>query len=177
MLDSTYLSYLSLYIPMYLYLSISISIYLYVSISIQGRSSRCLHYMIRLFGKTRFIMKHCATDWLLGTWIIFWGTLLATIMTLFYCIYSISHGDSRLSIFVNVTGFIDCVWFLLGAVYFVSGSFSSGADEEDDDDIYTTPTSRSRPGLGSGGGMYGQARQVEEDDTIEISLLPNIKYI
>ncbi len=98
---------------------------------------------------------------------------MATIMTLFYCIYSIANGDSRLSIFVNVTMFIDCVWFLFGAAYFVSGSFSSGVDEEDDDDIYISAGHKSQ----GGGGIYDKARQEDDDDTIEISLLPNMKYI
>ena len=142
-----------------------------------GRSSRCLPYLIRLFGKTKFIMKNCATDWLLGTWIMFWGTLAATILTCFYCLYSLSNGENTLTNFINITGFVDCIWFLFGSAYFVSGSFSLGAIDDDDDDIYTNNSSRpGRRGSSSDRkqGLYKNAMQDENDDlndTIEISLL------
>ena len=76
-----------------------------------------------------------ANDWLAGTWVMYYGTLLGTVaclalftLTLIDAITS-SRGsgdtlkNNNIALFIYGTSFLDYIGFLLGAVYFVAGSY------------------------------------------------------
>jgi hypothetical protein len=92
----------------------------------------CLGYC---FGHRRFLMKHFATDWLVGTWLVFWATAVGTVGLFFFTIYYLAIGASSVSAFANISTFLDCVIFLIGSAYFVAGSYPR-YDSDDVIDIY-----------------------------------------
>ena len=77
-----------------------------------------------------FIKKHCVNDWLLGTWIIFWGTLFATIGFVLYSLYGIYDNYNHILLFQDWTATLDCLFFLIGSAYFVAGSYPSDDEGE-----------------------------------------------
>lgn len=47
---------------------------------------------------------HCATDWLVVTWIVYWGTAVGSLLFLLLFLYELIHGSlNNISIFVYVT--------------------------------------------------------------------------
>jgi hypothetical protein len=62
--------------------------------------ARCLCWC---FCSERWLRKNIANDWLAGTWFIYWGTLLASIVCLVLLAVAI-HEESSLLIFVLATG-------------------------------------------------------------------------
>jgi hypothetical protein len=62
--------------------------------------ARCLCWC---FCSERWLRKNIANDWLAGTWFIYWGTLLASIVCLVLLVVAI-HENSSLLIFVLATG-------------------------------------------------------------------------
>lgn len=87
--------------------------------------SRMLPFAQCVTCNSAYIRKHCATDWLIATWGIYWSSLLTAIAFLLYSIYTASTGASRMTNFVNVTTLFECVLFLIGSAYFVAGSYPS----------------------------------------------------
>lgn len=69
-----------------------------------------------------WMRRHLNNDWLAGTWFVFWGTLLATVVCIGLLILSLLEG-SPLQIFIYSTGLIETLCFLIGSTYFVSGSY------------------------------------------------------
>jgi hypothetical protein len=68
--------------------------------------------------------RHLNNDWLAGTWFVFWGTLLATVVCVALLILSLLEGGP-LQMFIYSTGLIETLCFLIGSTYFVSGSYDS----------------------------------------------------
>jgi hypothetical protein len=66
-------------------------------------------------------LKHAATDWLVGTWIIFWANAIGVIGMFFFTIYYLAVGASHVANFANITCWVDLIIFLIGAAYFVAG--------------------------------------------------------
>ncbi len=87
--------------------------------------SRMLPTLLCCTCNSTFIKKHCATDWLIATWLIFWSTLLATIVLFFYSIVAFFQGSNEITNFINVTTLFECFLFLVGSAYFVAGSYPS----------------------------------------------------
>eukprot|EP01035_Chromulina_nebulosa_P019784 gene19784-25724_t len=86
--------------------------------------------------KPLFRCYHISTDELLGSWLFLLGTLSSSnLLPYFECLcgkrtFLKRHlstdwlaGESTIASFVNITGFFDCVWFLIGSAYFVAGSY------------------------------------------------------
>lgn len=67
------------------------------------RRSRILHFYEWCFGRSDFMHRHCATDWLFGTWILFWGTLVAALVTFLVSIYGIVYKTNNVASFVNIS--------------------------------------------------------------------------
>ena len=66
--------------------------------------------------------RHLNNDWLAGTWFVFWGTLLATVVCIGLLILSLMEGNP-LQLFNYSTGLIETLCFLIGSTYFVCGSY------------------------------------------------------
>jgi len=66
--------------------------------------------------------RHLNNDWLAGTWFVFWGTLLATVVCVALLVLSLLDG-SPLQLFIYSTGLIETLCFLIGSTYFVCGSY------------------------------------------------------
>lgn len=79
-----------------------------------------------------WLTKHFANDWLAGTWIIFWGTMLAFFVCLALLLEAAAEGDG-LTIFVMGTGFVENAIFLIGSAYFVAGSYPDETSLGNDD--------------------------------------------
>lgn len=96
----------------------------------KGRVANLLPLVRCLFGCCcrQFIEKHFESDWLVACWIMFWGTMVGTVGFFLYTIYLTYTGTNSLTLFVNATGVVDFVWFLIGSMYFVSGSYSISVD-------------------------------------------------
>ena len=115
-----------------------------------------------------FLKKHLANDWLAGCWIFFWGTLLATGACLVLTAEALSNKDSLL-IFIYATAVIENLFFLVGAAYWVSGSYpeslcdgEDGREEEEDGNLQCGDgTLRSSLTVASGGALY--STNAEED--------------
>eukprot|EP01041_Mallomonas_annulata_P001362 gene1362-2633_t len=75
-----------------------------------------------IFGRNHWIIKHVQNDWLAGTWFFF----LATFMCLFGSVLLFLDALVRLSneeMFIYGLSVFDFLLFLIGCIYFVSGSY------------------------------------------------------
>ncbi len=68
------------------------------------------------------LKPHIINDWLAGAWIIFFGTLISFVASVFFLFYFVDK-HSNLSIFIYASAFFQNLFFLLGSAYFVSGSY------------------------------------------------------
>ena len=93
-----------------------------------------------LCGEKRWIQKHLANDWLAGTWIFFYGTLVVCIGAICLLILTMrTNSTNYLEIFDWASTTIDSIIFLIGSAYFCAGSYPQEARSEhraDDKNIY-----------------------------------------
>lgn len=75
--------------------------------------------------------RHCSTDLLMCLWFFFYCTLLAVIVTLLLCIYGFTNKFTYEFIFVDIFGLFDSLLFLIGAAYYVAGSYPVNMVEQD----------------------------------------------
>jgi hypothetical protein len=68
------------------------------------------------------IDKHLQNDWLAGTWIVLWTTVFGTFVTFLAFAFRLYDG-TMLAKFSDGCTFLDCFMFLIGSLYFVSGSY------------------------------------------------------
>jgi hypothetical protein len=80
-------------------------------------------HLHRCCGPTRCIFKHVENDWLIFYWVVVMGSMFATIGTIMVMIYYASFGN-RFGIFNFATAAFDCLFFLIGAMYYVIGSYA-----------------------------------------------------
>jgi hypothetical protein len=59
----------------------------------------CLTYCC---GRRRFLLRHCATDWLLGTWFVYWSTLFSVVAFGIFTLYYLAKGASDVATFANI---------------------------------------------------------------------------
>ncbi len=80
---------------------------------------------------------HIANDWLAGTWIILFGTLISFISSIAFMLLYINR-QNNLNIFIYASAVLQNFFFLLGSAYFVAGSYglpaSGGEDDVDEKD-------------------------------------------
>lgn len=107
-----------------------------------------------------FLKKHLANDWLAGCWVFFWGTLVATIACIVLSANAIANKDSLL-IFIYVTAAIENFFFLIGAAYWVSGSYPENMEEEEEGDdegdegyLYTNEGAGRCEAMSGGGALF-----------------------
>lgn len=74
-----------------------------------------------IFGRNHWIMKHLQNDWLAGTWVFFWGTLICCIGS-FGIFWESLASENELEQFIYALGLADFIMFLIGCMYFVAGT-------------------------------------------------------
>lgn len=84
--------------------------------------------------KKKWRDNHLKNDWLIGTWLIFIGTLIATIGCFFLFFASVIFLWSGVEIFLYGTTLLENIAFLLGSAYFVTGSYEDDDEEGENDD-------------------------------------------
>lgn len=93
-----------------------------------------------LCGEKCWIQKHLANDWLAGTWIFFYGTLVVCIGAIYLLIFTMRTNENNyLEIFDWATTTIDSIIFLIGSAYFCAGSYPQEVRTDhriDDKSIY-----------------------------------------
>ena len=109
------------------------------------RGMRIIQFMSCCYS-SEFARKHLASDWLLGTWIVFWATFIGNIMFFLYFMYELSHirlNNVALFIYIMRYNLYIYIWFfisylidmrflsvfnglmfLAGAAYFVAGKMN-----------------------------------------------------
>ena len=75
---------------------------------------------------------HIANDWLAGTWIILFGTLISFISSIAFMLIYINR-QNNLNIFIYASAILQNFFFLLGSAYFVAGSYGLSASGSGDD--------------------------------------------
>lgn len=103
--------------------------------SVKGRTASLLQALVCVCGRKPCILKHCANDWLAGTWIMYYATLLGTIACAVLLAIEANkieesggvegtdrvESSNRITLFIYATTLLDYVGFLIGSMYFVSG--------------------------------------------------------
>ena len=85
-------------------------------------AARSLPYVLWCLGDRDWVRVHLGNDWLLSVWVIYWVTLLACILSFLKFVQDWYIGYAP-GLFIWGTGFADAVWFLIGSMYFVAGSY------------------------------------------------------
>lgn len=88
----------------------------------ESSKSKVLGCLSCCCGNRQFLIKHAATDWLVGTWFIYWANLIGVIGMFFFTLYYLAWGASHVANFANITTLIDLIIFLIGSAYFVAGA-------------------------------------------------------
>jgi hypothetical protein len=83
------------------------------------------------------MVKHLATDWLAGTWFLYWANVFVTVVSILFFIVACAVGAPE-PIFIWLSGLVACYFlllsyivvvyrsvvstlFLIGSAYFVAG--------------------------------------------------------
>ena len=102
----------------------------------ESSKSKILSWLKCCCGRRRFFTKHCATDWLVGCWLMFWSSAVGTVGLFFFTVYYLYMGASSVANFANLCTFFDSIIFLVGAAYFVAGSYPPEDGGDDVIDLY-----------------------------------------
>eukprot|EP00597_Dinobryon_sp_UTEXLB2267_P003350 CAMPEP_0170061732 /NCGR_PEP_ID=MMETSP0019_2-20121128/3199_1 /TAXON_ID=98059 /ORGANISM="Dinobryon sp., Strain UTEXLB2267" /LENGTH=437 /DNA_ID=CAMNT_0010267655 /DNA_START=258 /DNA_END=1571 /DNA_ORIENTATION=+ len=100
-----------------------------------------------------WMKKHMPNDWLAGAWFIYWAMVFATFASFIILIYTLVFA-SLVNKFVLAWGFFSNVCFLLGAAYFVSGSYPektilAGVDDDSEEIVPKEITSSANDFIGN----------------------------
>ena len=76
----------------------------------------------RWFGFSIWAIKHLANDWLAGTWFFLWANFFLTIGSFLFLFYALYTGIPE-QIFIWLSSATNSFLFLIGSLYFVSGSY------------------------------------------------------
>lgn len=72
-----------------------------------------------------WMKKHLANDWLAGTWIFYYATLLMCIGSVVMLVISLRSSEiNHLEVFDWASSTLDSIIFLIGSAYFCAGSYS-----------------------------------------------------
>jgi len=77
---------------------------------------------IYIFGRRRWIDKHICNDWLAGTWFFFYATLAWVVGSIYYLMRSVDLNNME-ELLIWTLSFTDSVFYLIGSVYYVAGSY------------------------------------------------------
>ena len=132
----------------------------------ESSKSKILSWLKCCCGRRRFLMKHAASDWLVGCWLMFWSSVVGTVGLFFFTVYYLYKGASSVANFANLCTFFDSIMFLVGAAYFVAGSYPPEDGGDDVIDLYgggDDEESYVNGYLGRGSGGEGGPRTDAED--------------
>ena len=76
----------------------------------------------RWFGFSIWAIKHLANDWLAGTWFFLWANFFLTLGSFIFLFYALYEGIPE-QIFIWLSSATNSFLFLIGSLYFVSGSY------------------------------------------------------
>jgi len=86
------------------------------------RDNYLLPLCMRMCGAYRFIVVHLANDWLAGTWFFLWANLIGCLGALGLLFEACAKKDQE-QIFIAFSSAVEGFLFLIGSLYFVSGSY------------------------------------------------------
>lgn len=103
----------------------------------KARSAQLLQCLVFVCGRKPCIMKHCANDWLAGTWMMFYATAVGSVALVVLTVMEIMtveetggvegtdrvESSNRITMFIDATTLLAQVVFLVGSMYFVAGSY------------------------------------------------------
>lgn len=84
-------------------------------------------FVRRVCGNHTFLLKHVSSDWLAACWFICIATFICAIGS--YLLIFSATNDRQ--VFVYTSGFVDCLLFLIGSMYYVAGSYCETTDLSD----------------------------------------------
>lgn len=88
-----------------------------------GQGKLFITFMNNNCCKSKWVEVHCATDWLFGTWIVYYGTVVGNLLFIAYFLYELRNGKvSHLALFVYLISIATGLMFIIGAAYFVAGN-------------------------------------------------------
>lgn len=59
------------------------------------RENYILPVLLRVFGAQMWIVKHCANDWLTGTWFFYWANFIFTLGAFALLLNACSSGNGK----------------------------------------------------------------------------------
>jgi len=86
------------------------------------RKNYVLPLALRVFGARIWVVKHLQNDWLAGTWFLLWANVLFTVFSFLLLFTAVASGDPE-QIFLWLSSAVNSFFFLIGSLYFVSGSY------------------------------------------------------
>ena len=81
--------------------------------------------LIKIFGETRWIMRHCMNDWLAALWMSYYASLICMFLSLGMLFIHIRNENDRQA-YIYLTGAINAAFFVIGSVYYLAGSYNPG---------------------------------------------------
>lgn len=70
----------------------------------------------------KWMEKHFSNDWLCGCWFVYWATLASFVFSAVLLFLAVSE-DNNIGMFIYSIGTLENGCFLLGALYFIAGSY------------------------------------------------------
>ena len=86
------------------------------------RKNYVLPLALKMFGARIWVVKHLQNDWLAGTWFLLWAIVFFTIFS-FILLFSACETGNPEQIFLWLSSAVNSFFFLIGSLYFVSGSY------------------------------------------------------
>ena len=86
------------------------------------RKNYVLPLALKMFGARIWVVKHLQNDWLAGTWFLLWANVFFTIFS-FILLFSACETGNPEQIFLWLSSAVNSFFFLIGSLYFVSGSY------------------------------------------------------
>ena len=86
------------------------------------RKNYVLPLALKIFGARIWVVKHLQNDWLAGTWFLLWANVFFTIFS-FILLFSACETGNPEQIFLWLSSAVNSFFFLIGSLYFVSGSY------------------------------------------------------
>jgi len=87
-------------------------------------------FLASIFGNNcRFLKKHCGTDWLITTWVFFFGSVVWTLGSVYFLYYCYIEGNDR-ETYIYASSLLDALLFTIGCAYFCAGSYDESLQKQ-----------------------------------------------
>jgi hypothetical protein len=88
----------------------------------QKHENYLLPFLLKWVGDFQVFRTHLANDWLAGTWFFLWANVLLTIGS-FFLLADALYNNNPKTIFLGCSSFFNSLLFMIGSLYYVSGSY------------------------------------------------------